>query len=274
MQKLDPALLSALDDAHLRNLASMEQSNSDVLVHSSEIPHGYIVPLHSHRRTQVLCVSSGVVLVATARGRWMIPPGHALLIPRGLEHSVEMYSDVSMRSIYILSPVGRAVTLSPIVLGVSALAHHLLAEATRLKEQEGEYRREEMVMALLLDEIERLSEQPLGLPFPANERLAQLCRAFLDRPLPGAKIDDWARHLNMSRRSFTRFFREETGVSFATWRQQACIFACMPRLAAGEPVTTVALDAGYESVPAFTTMFKRMLGASPRSYFTTRQAAA
>ena len=63
------------------------------------------------------------------------------------------------------------------------------------------------------------------------------------------------------------------GVSFVTWRQQACLFACLPRLAAGEPVTRVALDAGYESVPAFTTMFKRMLGTSPRIYLTDRKAA-
>jgi AraC-like DNA-binding protein len=28
----------------------------------------------------------------------------------------------------------------------------------------------------------------------------------------------------------------------------------------------VALDLGYDSVPAFITMFKRMLGASPRGY--------
>ena len=34
----------------------------------------------------------------------------------------------------------------------------------------------------------------------------------------------------------------------------------------GEPITRVALDLGYDSVPAFITMFKRMLGASPRGY--------
>lgn len=38
----------------------------------------------------------------------------------------------------------------------------------------------------------------------------------------------------------------------------------------GEAVTNVALDAGYENIPAFTTMFRRMLGSSPRAY---RQAA-
>ena len=67
--------------------------------------------------------------------------------------------------------------------------------------------------------------------------------------------------------SFTRGFQRETGVSLATWRRQACLFAALPRLADGEPVTSVALDLGYDSVPAFTTMFKRMLGEAPRSYF-------
>ncbi|WP_421590098.1 AraC family transcriptional regulator [Shinella sp. M27] len=273
MEKLTPARLKALDDDHIRNLSRMEQSNEDVLVHSSDIPGGYTVPPHRHRRTQFLCVFSGVVVVATNRGRWMIPPGHALLIPRGLEHSVEMASDVSMRSVYIYSPEGRAASEEPTVLEVTDLARQLLAEAVRkgaLAEDRG---RGELVMALLLDEIGRLPERRLGLPFPVSGRLAGLCRDFVETPSPVVKIDDWARHLHMSRRTFTRFFREEMGVSFVTWRQQACLFACLPRLAAGEPVTRVALEAGYESVPAFTTMFKRMLGTSPRAYLTSRKAA-
>jgi methylphosphotriester-DNA--protein-cysteine methyltransferase len=71
----------------------------------------------------------------------------------------------------------------------------------------------------------------------------------------------------MSRRTFTRTFHRQTGLPLSTWRQQALLFAALPRLADGEPVTRVALDLGYDSVPAFTTMFKRMLGAAPRSYF-------
>lgn len=270
MEKLTLARLKALDDDHIRNLSRMEQSNEDVLVHSSDIPGGYTVPPHRHRRTQFLCVFAGVVLVETNRGRWMIPPGHALLIPRGLEHSVDMVSDVSMRSVYIYSPEGRAASLEPTVLEVTDLARQLIAEALKKGYDNG---RTELVMALLLDEIGRLEERRLGLPFPASGRLAGLCRDFVETPSPAAKIDDWAKRLNMSRRTFTRFFREEMGISFVTWRQQACLFACLPRLAAGEPVTRVALDAGYESVPAFTTMFKRMLGTSPRAYLTSRKAA-
>ena len=55
-------------------------------------------------------------------------------------------------------------------------------------------------------------------------------------------------------------------MSFAAWRQQACLLMALPRLAAGETVTSVALDLGYDSPAAFATMFKRRLGLSPSQY--------
>jgi AraC-like DNA-binding protein len=41
----------------------------------------------------------------------------------------------------------------------------------------------------------------------------------------------------------------------------------LERLAAGDPVTTVALDLGYDSPSAFITMFRSRLGATPGRYF-------
>ena len=75
----------------------------------------------------------------------------------------------------------------------------------------------------------------------------------------------------MSRRSFTRLFRRDTGLSFVEWRQQACIVAALPRLAAREPITTIAIDLGYDNPAAFTAMFKRMLGSSPRAWLGERE---
>jgi AraC-like DNA-binding protein len=55
-------------------------------------------------------------------------------------------------------------------------------------------------------------------------------------------------------------------MNLSAWRQQACLVAALPRLAEGEAVTTVALDLGYATSAAFTAMFKRVLGMSPRGY--------
>lgn len=41
----------------------------------------------------------------------------------------------------------------------------------------------------------------------------------------------------------------------------------MPRLAAGEAVTSVALDLGYETPGAFAAMFRRLMGTTPSRYF-------
>jgi AraC-like DNA-binding protein/mannose-6-phosphate isomerase-like protein (cupin superfamily) len=252
---------------HNESLTWIDGAAEPVLALGRLYPAGFKVPAHSHNRMQLWFARRGVVLVMTEAGRWMIPPGHGLVIPAGLTHATEMISDVEMHSIYVEEEEAIA---APRVVEVTALARSLIEELVALDVRPLSARRQKLVMDLLLDEVWQLPERPLGLPFPSHQRLGRLCRLFLDQPAARVGIDDWAGELGMSRRSFTRLFRTETGVSFVTWRQQACIFASLPRLARGEPVTAVALDAGYENIAAFTTMFRRMLGAAPSQWAKSR----
>jgi len=92
------------------------------------------------------------------------------------------------------------------------------------------------------------------------------CRACLHAPTAHNGIGEWCQALGISRRNFTRVFRQETGLSFVAWRQQACLVVALPRLAACGSVTTIAMALGYDNPNAFTSMFKLLLGASPRDY--------
>jgi len=123
-----------------------------------------------------------------------------------------------------------------------------------------------MIIALLLREIQEVAMQPVQLLFPNDERLAEHCRQFLEKPTPHATIDDWSHSLGKSRRAFTRQFRNQTGLSFASWRRRASLLVAIPRLEASERVTDIAFDLGYASPAAFTSMFKRVLGAPPSGY--------
>lgn len=67
----------------------------------------------------------GVVLVSTADGRWMIPPGHGLLIPAGLQHEAEVISNVEMHSIYVHPDLFQAT--SPRVVEITDLASSLIS---------------------------------------------------------------------------------------------------------------------------------------------------
>jgi AraC-like DNA-binding protein len=237
-----------------------------ILATGNDYPDGYVVAPHRHRRSQLLYGAKGAVLVTTEQGAWVMPPQRAMWIPGGVVHQVRMLGEVSAHSLYLEPAAAGGMADRVQVLGVSPFLRSLLAEAVELPADYDLEGRPGALMTLILHEIRLLPILPLSLPFPANEALARLCRAFLEKPTPHARIDAWASALNVSRRAFTRLFRRETGLSFATWRQQACLVAALPRLAAGAPVTTVAMDLEYDNPAAFTAMFKRVLGSSPRKY--------
>lgn len=260
---LPPRDRGILDAAVQDRLHRLEQANLPVIVIAAEYPDGYSVARHRHRRAQLLHVPRGTVMVATDFGRWLVPAGHAIWLPAGVDHAVEMSGAVRMQSVYV-APERHAERLSGIrVTSMTALASSLIESALEAPDAAA---RRDLVEALLVDEIARLPERPLVLPMPRDAKLSALCRRFMAAPSPHLAIDDWAREAGMSRRSFTRQFQRETGFSLAAWRQQALVLSALPSLADGASVTQVAFDLGYESVAAFITMFRRVLGQTPRSF--------
>lgn len=237
-----------------------------VIVLRNDYPDGHFIPPHQHRRCQLLHGFSGVVMVTTPDGTCVMPPQRGMWIPAGTQHEVRTLGQVRMRSLYFEPDDTDGMPKTCQVLGISPFMRSLIAEAIDVPAEYDLNGRAGALMALIQHEMRRLPILPLALPLPGHKALMQRCRAFLSRPDPHATIDEWVRALGMSRRSFTRLFRQETGLSFVEWRQQACIVAALPRLAAREPITAIAIDLGYDNPAAFTAMFKRMLGASPRAY--------
>jgi AraC-like DNA-binding protein/mannose-6-phosphate isomerase-like protein (cupin superfamily) len=248
--------------------AEYEANPQPIIAIGNRYPAGHVHPSHRHRRAQLLYSATGVMIVVTEHGTWVVPPLRAVWIPGGVTHQIRMVGAVATRSIYIEPDTISQAPERCRVVGISPLLRTLLVEAVDLPLAYESNARAGHIMALILHEIASLAELPLCVPVPANPRLAERCRRFLEAPTARDNIDSWAAALNMSRRAFTRLFRRETGLSLAAWRQQACLVAALPRLLAGESVTTVALDLNYGSPSTFTTMFKRILGAAPRYYLS------
>ncbi len=227
---------------------------------------GAVLGSHRHRRAQLLYGSTGLMVASTEQGRWVVPPQRAVWIPAGVYHGINVVGQVSTRSLYIEPAAARRLPAQCQVLGVSPLLRALLMEAVDLPLEYDEAARDGAIMRLLLLELERAPALRLNVPFPESPRLAARCRAFLDHPTPHDTIDLWCADLAMSRRSFTRAFRAELGMSFVEWCRQACVVSALPRLAAGEPVTAVALDLGYANPSAFSQMFRAVTGTTPREY--------
>ncbi len=237
-----------------------------VVALGEDFPSSFEVSEHQHRRSQFLYASRGVMVVSTPDGAWVAPSERAVWIPGGIPHAVRMVGTVQTRTVLIEPEAcpGRGETCQ--VVGVSPLLRQLLFAASEIPVEYDQAGRDGLVMDLLVAEVNRAPLIPLAVPFPAHAGLARLCQAFIGHPDIGATTEDWAERLIMNRRSFTRLFRRETGMSFGEWKQQACVSIALPRLAAGEAVTVVAYDLGYEGPGNFSTMFRRLLGVSPSHY--------
>lgn len=236
-----------------------------VVAIGNDYPPGELLPFHAHRRAQLLYGATGVMHVVARDGNWVVPPQRAVWIPAGVTHQVRML-DVSTRSAYIEPGAARAGRDACEVVEVSPLLRQLLIEAVDMPAGYDRQGRDGALAALLLHEVERAPVLPLHIPLPRDKRLAPLCRAFIAAPDARVPPQVWAGRLHMSLRSFSRYFRLQTGMAFSEWRQRACVVQSLARLAAGAPVTAIALDFGYQSPAAFSTMFRRVLGKPPTEY--------
>jgi AraC-like DNA-binding protein len=247
--------------------SALEARLEPIIAVGNSYPAGHRHPPHRHRRNQVLYASKGVMVVETGQGAWVVPPQRAIWIPGGIDHEIRMIGDVSTRSVYLQNGVIEKASDRCQVLGVTPLLGRLLTEAADLPVAYEADERANHIMRLIILELRSAVELPLRVPIPVHAKLKSKCRRFLAKPGSGDKIDDWAADLHMSRRAFTRLFRQETGMSLSEWRQQAIVMTALSRLASGEPVTVVALDCGYASVGAFSSMFRRVTGTAPSNYF-------
>jgi AraC-like DNA-binding protein len=237
-----------------------------VIAVGNDYAAGYLHAAHAHRRSQLLFAELGTMLVETQHGTWLVPPHQGVWIPAGVRHSITMLSDVATRSVYLDETAASGMAGQCQVVGIGPLLRLLLIEAVDLPSEYDRRSRAGRIMSLLVDEIRLAPVLPLSLPFPGDKRLAIRCRRFIERPTAQDTIDLWSRALGLSRRTFTRLFRQETGLTFSAWQRRACLMSAMPRLLAGEAVTTVAFDLDYSSPAAFTTMFKKLVGHTPNAY--------
>ncbi len=259
---------------------------------------------HSHSWAQLAYCAVGIVQVTSEKSpgsadqvTYIVPPSRAVWIAPGALHHITVLEAAEFRTLYMdasVTPKGwsgcRMIVVSPLLReaiqaldeeidphaslppegAVSALgrpggrttARHLTGSA-----------REQLLTRLTLDEIERADIQALGVPLPhpqtGDKRLRALCEAVMRAPSERATLAEWAADIGASERTAARLFRDELGLSYQQWRQQAILAHALPLLARGQSISTVAAASGYASDSAFSAMFKGAMGQSP-SHFQNR----
>lgn len=199
----------------------------------------------------------GFVVATTAAGTWFVPRAHALWIPPELTHDVSMHSDMIMLAAYVDRSMSAALGDEARVMRVGKLLEELLnevAEDTRLCRRTD---RTDHLSWLVLDEIRRAPATDFVLPLPQDPRVARVTQALIAEPGSKRTIDQWCDLAGLSRRTMTRTFRLETGLSFGDWRRRLRLIVAITRVAEGEPLARVAATLAYRNLPAFRAMAAR-----------------
>lgn len=252
--------------ARSRRAVDYQDVPRPVAAMADEYRAGHATVLHSHRRSQLFYGSSGVARVATRDGTWVAPPLRAIWVPGGIEHQVVCRGPVSFRTLYIEPDASPQLPKACRVMEVSDLLRSLIIESVEVPLDYDVAGRDGCLMQLILHEIGIAPVSPLYIRMPQSRPLRRMCEAILRDPSARADLDHWAEKTGMSRRTLTRHFRLETGISIATWIKQARLVEAMSLMAEGASVTTVAFEVGYESSSAFGAMFRKTFGCSPTRY--------
>jgi AraC-like DNA-binding protein/mannose-6-phosphate isomerase-like protein (cupin superfamily) len=254
-------------------LMSQTRQSEDIVIRTLAATYspGLVIPPHTHDWHQLLYAAEGVMTIVTASGSWVVPPHRAVWIPGFVEHSVRMSGSVSMRTLYFALELSRGLPTECCIVNVPPLLRELILESVSRRTLQRSAASEARLIGVILDQIKALPAAPLQLPMPHDARAAKAAELLQANPAEHASLEQIAKHAGASPRTIERLFRAETKMGFAKWRQRLRLLHALRLLAAGESVTNVALEAGYDSPSAFISMFRRELGTTPSRYHDRAQ---
>lgn len=249
------------------DLSTLKQLPRPIYGQAETLPNLALGFRHSHAWLQFSYASQGVLDVHTDSGRYLAPPQRAVWIPAGIEHQVRCSRQTEIRSLYIDPAVVRQDLTETSVVEVSPLLRELIRAFSRLPVEYEENGSDGRLAAVLLDQLASAPRVVSMLPLPADSRLQAITNHLQQQPDDMTSLADWAARLDVSEKTLSRLFSQQTGLTFRLWRQRLRLFNALPLLERQQSVTEVALDCGYESVSAFISAFSQQFGCTPGEFF-------
>jgi AraC-like DNA-binding protein len=205
--------------------------------------------------------------VRTQSGTWVVPPHRAVWIPAKIPHTITMSGVVAMRTLYLKPRLAKGLPRNCCVINNSALLKELILQACTVRTLSESVKWQMQLVAVILHQLETVQTIPLQLPHLSDPRLVRIAEILISNPRDSRTLAQLCKRTGAGKRTIERVFQQEIGMTFGKWRQQLRLMQGMRLLAEGAKVTHAALESGYATPSAFTSMFRRALGITPSSYF-------
>jgi AraC-like DNA-binding protein len=230
----------------------------------------HLTPWHQHTRGQLYLLTHGMIALETQEQQWAMTAGSIGWLPPHCAHQALACGNVAGWSLYLPEPYCNGLPEQPHLSTASGLIQALVERIALLAGQrlDAPQRR---LLQVLRDEVRMQENTPLQLPLPQDARLLKIARALLNEPADNRTQSEWAAWAGLSIRTLSRRFINETGMTFARWRQQARVIRSLEPLSRGEAVNRIAVECGYDNVSAYIAAFRQRFGTTPGLYFVQRE---
>jgi AraC-like DNA-binding protein len=231
---------------------------------------------HHHKKGQFLYTEGGLVYVTTQETTFFLPARHYMWIPPNTEHSI--YSDsgeVVMRNLYFPvkkneHPFYDKLAIYP----VNDLLHQMILFTTNWNGNVSKLNTAHFsFLTALKDILPELSQFSLALSLPrVTDHRLQRITVYLDEHMhESVKFSEVASRFNFSQRTLSRLFHSDIGMSFVHFFTILRMMKALQLLLEEKmPISEVALNVGYGSVPTFSNTFFKIVGVRPSEYMKAK----
>ena len=226
--------------------------------------HRERIDWHDHAEQQLLYPSSGLLIVSTTHGSWVVPPQRAVWLPAAVAHAHQAYGATQVRTVAFPVDVNPLGLTQPTVLSVSRLLRELIIAITDDPARRGEEQHD--LKRVALHQLKPAPALQFHLPQPGDERLRDVTAILAEDPGSDRTLAELGRAVGAGERTLSRLFRAETGMTFPQWRAQLRLHHSLTLLASGLSVTATAITCGYSTPSAFTAAFHATFGTTPGTY--------
>lgn len=211
----------------------------------------------------------GLFLLETDEASWRLPPSRIAWVPAGTLVKATTIKRVRCTSLFFrqdfaldVSPVFRVFPASPVVREMIKHARKWTVDAHEPDEEIERFFR--TLLDLCRNEMRK--KRQLSLPKAQSEELVQVLSYTQDHLGEPIRLEDAAREAAMSPRTLMRRLNAEIHMTWGQYLQQARMIRAMEHLARGMQVTETAFEVGYNSMPSFSTAFRRLTDMTPTEY--------
>ena len=237
-----------------------------VVAYVLDLKRGGGLPPHSHKRAQLLAVTSGSIAVTADGSTFVAPPERAVWVPAGTIHETRHLASTRLRTLYVDADAARNLPRRTTVVQVSPLMRELMTVIIARPRHYDEDGADGRIISVLIDQLAGSAALPLNLPMPKSDALLSVATRLLEAPADAQPLASLARSLSVSPRTLERQFKSETGLSLRSFRRQAKLLLALELLSSDMSVSEVSDELGFREPSAFIAMFRAAFGVTPGRY--------